>query len=139
MDKSYSFLSSNNVNKIHVALWIPEGEVKAILQISHGMIEHIGRYNSFARYLNQFGILVVGNDHLGHGGSVSSCDDLGYMGEGDASKNLVRDLHTVTVNMKKRYPDIPYFILGHSMGSFLVRRYLMTYGKDVNGAILMGL
>ena len=138
MEKTYSFISSNNVNRIHVMLWLPEGEVKCILQISHGMVEHIGRYAAFAKYLNRFGILVVGNDHLGHGKSVASDDDLGYFGEGDASKNLVRDLHTVTSNMKKRYPNIPYFIMGHSMGSFLVRRYIMTYGDDVDGAILMG-
>jgi len=135
--KFYNFTSANEVNKIHVVAYVPK-RIKGILQISHGMIEHIGRYDDFARFLCDKGFLVVGNDHLGHGNSVFSPSDYGYMGPGDASRNLVRDLYTITKNIKKIYGDYPYFIFGHSMGSFLVRRYLMEYNDVVDGAIIMG-
>ncbi|WP_054739185.1 alpha/beta fold hydrolase [Cellulosilyticum ruminicola] len=130
--------STNGSNQLHVMKWKPEGEVKAILQISHGMIEHIGRYDDFAKYLNSKNILVVGNDHLGHGKTVHSKEELGYFNAEDSSQTVVNDLYEVTKYTKALYPNVPYFILGHSMGSFMARRYLMTYGRKVDGAIIMG-
>lgn len=130
--------STNGKNQLHVMRWQPEGEVKAIVQISHGMIEHIGRYDDFARFLAKENILVVGNDHLGHGQSVKSKEEFGYFDAEDMSQTVVNDLYEVTKSIKQEYPDIPYFLLGHSMGSFMARRYLMTYGKVLNGAIIMG-
>lgn len=130
--------STNGKNELHMMVWRPEGEVQAILQISHGMIEYIERYSQFAEFLVNQHILVVGNDHLGHGKSVKSEEELGYFDTENGSKVVVDDLYEVTKRMKQEYPRVPYFILGHSMGSFMVRRYIMTYGKEIEGAIIMG-
>lgn len=132
------FPSTNGVHQLHMIQWKPEGKVIAILQISHGMVEYINRYDRFATYLAKKGILVVGNDHLGHGKSVNSEEELGYFTSKDGSKIVVDDLHQLTRKMKQVYSDIPYFMLGHSMGSFFIRRYAMTYGEEVNGVIIMG-
>lgn len=136
--RTFFIESSNQCNKINCVVWIPDEKPKAILQISHGMMEHIERYQEFATFLNSNGILVVGSDHLGHGGSVNSPDELGYFGHHHADKHLVDDLFQVTKIIKESYPDIPYFIFGHSMGSYLVRRYLMEYGNEIDGAIMEG-
>lgn len=130
--------SKDGVHKLHVVIWEPQTQVKAILQISHGMIEMIERYDDFAGFLNKKGILVIGNDHLGHGQTADSEEDFGYFCPKNMSATVVADLHSVTKYAKKEYPNVPYFLLGHSMGSFLARRYLMTYGEELAGAIIMG-
>ena len=130
--------STNNRNQLHVAIWEPERETKAILQISHGMVEYIVRYDDFANHLNQQGILVIGNDHLGHGQSVLDESEFGYFGKEKGSA-VVDDLYEVTKYAKKQYGEnIPYFLMGHSMGSFMARRYLMSYGEKITGAIISG-
>lgn len=138
MKSDLYFTSSSNKNKIHLAIWKPDGDPKAILQISHGMAEYIDRYGDFARFLNTHGILVAGNDHLGHGGSVKSKDEYGYFSENDGNDCLIEDLHHVTQMVKEDYPGVPYFLLGHSMGSFYCRQYICKYGKELDGAIVMG-
>lgn len=130
--------SNDGVHKLHVVVWQPNGEPKAVLQLSHGMIEFIERYEGLAQYLNEQDILVIGNDHLGHGHTAGRDEDLGYFCPEHMSETVVKDLHTVTEYAKKEYPGIPYFLLGHSMGSFMARRYLMTYGDELTGAILCG-
>ena len=130
--------SINNRNQLHVAIWEPQRETKAILQISHGMVEYIVRYDDFAKHLNQQGILVIGNDHLGHGQSVLDESEFGYFGNEKGSA-VVDDIYEVTKYAKKQYGEnIPYFLMGHSMGSFMARRYLMTYGEKITGAIISG-
>lgn len=122
--------SSNGKDRLHVIVWEPLGEVRAILQISHGMIELIDRYDEFARYLAAKGFVVAGNDHLGHGLTAANVDELGYMNAYDASMAMVADLHRVTRSLKKAYKGVPFFLMGHSMGSFLARRYMSDYGWD---------
>lgn len=129
--------SNDGKNKLHVVVWEPETEIKAILQISHGMIEYIERYEEFANFLNSYGILVLGNDHLGHGHTAEKDEDLGFFGA-EGSKTVVDDLYAVTILAKQRYGNVPYFLFGHSMGSFMARRYLMTYGDKIDGAIICG-
>lgn len=124
--------SSNGRDKLHVVVWEPQGEVRAILQISHGMIELVDRYDGFARYLAERGFVVAGNDHLGHGLTASNVDELGYMNAYDASMAIVADLHRVTRCLKKAYRGVPFFLMGHSMGSFMARRYMSDYGFDPN-------
>lgn len=137
--ETFTFLSANGKNQIHVRLWKPDQQpIKGILQISHGMIEYIERYDEFACFLADKGFVVAGNDHMGHGQSVNNADEWGYFSNQEGSSKVVEDLHTLTLKMKAMYPGTKYFVLGHSMGSFMIRRYLMTYGQEVDGAIIMG-
>ena len=137
--ETITFASANEKNQIHARLWEPQGQViKGVLQISHGMVEHIDRYEEFATFLAEQGFVVVGNDHMGHGKSVDNEEEWGYFAEKEGSAKVVQDLYTLTLMMKQRYQGINYFVLGHSMGSFMIRRYLMTHGEAVDGAIIMG-
>lgn len=139
MKKYYTFTSSDRVNTINVVMWLPKGQPRAIVQLSHGMTEHIERYDEFANYLVSQGMAVVGNDHIGHGKSASKESDLGYFGNGDAKEYLTRDLYVITKNMKRMYGDnIPYILCGHSMGSLIARRYAANYGCELDGLLLMG-
>lgn len=131
----FTLPSSRGDADLHCVGWTVEGP-KATLQISHGMIEHITRYADFAGFLNDHGISVFGHDHLGHGDTTP--DDLGTIAESNGDENLVEDLYLVTREIDRRCPGIPHFILGHSMGSFVVRRYLTRYGDMVDGAVIVG-
>lgn len=134
----FKYQSNDGKTRIHAIRWEPDGEVKAILQISHGMVEFIDRYHDFAAYLTQNGIMVTGNDHLGHGDSVQSEEHYGFFAEEEGNKTLLKDIHKLRIITQKQYPDVPYFILGHSMGSFLVRQYICLYGSGLAGAVIMG-
>lgn len=130
--------SKDGIHKLHVTLWKPKGEVRGVLQISHGMTEMIARYEDFADYLNDNGFAVIGNDHLGHGLTAGRDEDLGYFCPRNMSATVVADLHHVTICAKKQFKNVPYFLLGHSMGSFMARRYIMAYGNELTGAIIVG-
>lgn len=137
--EEFYFDSRDGEHKIHAIKWIPEAEKPVcILQIVHGMSEYIDRYDDFAKYLADKGILVVGDDHLGHGKSVAPGEPYGYFCKEDAATVLVRDEHRLKKIMQEKYPGIPYLILGHSMGSFITRNYLMRYGSGINGALIVG-
>lgn len=137
--ETFQFLSKDGKTKVHAVKWIPEnGQIRAVMQISHGMIEYIERYEEFACYLARHGFLVVGHDHLGHGASVSDESEWGYFAAKKPSETVVADIHQVTRIIQSQYPDCPYFILGHSMGSFLLRRYLTLHSEDVSGAVICG-
>lgn len=137
--EEFYFDSRDQQNKIHAVKWIPETATPfCILQIVHGMAEHIERYDEFARFMAAKGILVVGEDHLGHGKSVPAGGTYGYFCEQDAANVLVRDVHRLKKIMQEQYPGVIYIILGHSMGSFILRNYLLRYGKGINGAVIVG-
>ena len=137
--EEFTYDSRDNKSKIHAIRWIPQkGEIKGVVQIVHGMVEHIDRYDDFANYLAERGIVVVGNDHLGHGASVENEQDRGYFCEKDAETVLVRDVHRLKKMTQEAFPGKPYIILGQSMGSFITRKYILEYGKGIDGAIIMG-
>lgn len=137
--QEFHFLSKDGKTKIHGVKWAPKsGNVRAVMQITHGMIEYIERYEEFARYLAERGFLVAGHDHLGHGSSVTSEEEWGYFAAKKPSETVVADIYQVTRIIQNQYPDCPYFILGHSMGSFLLRRYLTLHSEDVTGAVICG-
>lgn len=136
--EEFYFDSNDGLTKIRALKFIPDGEVKAILQISHGMVEFIDRYEGFANYLCEKGFLVVGNDHLGHGGSVNSKEDWGYFAKKDGYRIVLNDILKLLNIVKKDYPNRKYYLLGHSMGSFLARLFLIEYGNELDGAIIMG-
>ncbi|MCH5249799.1 MAG: alpha/beta fold hydrolase [Lachnospiraceae bacterium] len=137
--EEFYFDSRDRQSKIHAVKWIPDvAKPVCIFQIIHGMEEHIERYNEFAEFLTGKGILVVGEDHLGHGKTVTDGGTYGYFCKEDAANILIRDVHRLKKIVQEQYPDVPYLILGHSLGSFILRNYLCRYGSGVNGAVIVG-
>lgn len=136
--EEFTFDSRDGQSKIHAVRWIPEGKVVCILQIVHGMAEYIERYEALVQYLSEKGILVTGDDHLGHGKSVGEEGTYGYFCEQDPATVVVRDVHRLKKITQEEYPGVPYVILGHSMGSFILRNYLFKYGTGIQGAIVCG-
>ena len=134
-----TFLSSNKKTNIHAIICQPKnGQFTRIIQIIHGICEYIERYLPFIEYLATKGFIVVGHDHLGHGQSIKSPDDLGYFGEPNPSDLLIQDIHSLRKIIVKKYPNLPYFMCGHSMGSYLLRQYICTYSKGLAGIIILG-
>ena len=109
-----------------------------ILQIIHGMAEHIERYEAFAQFMTDNGFVVTGECHLGHGKSVQEGGIKGYFCAHDPATVVVRDSHRLKKMTQELYPGVPYYILGHSMGSFILRNYICKYGSGIDGAIIMG-
>lgn len=137
-EEQINFLSKDGKTTIHAVKWIPDtGEYRAILQITHGMIEYIERYRPFADYMTEHGFMVVGHDHLGHGASVNSEADWGYFAE-HPSDTLVADMHQLRIMVQKENPGVPYFMMGHSMGSYMLRKYLSLHSENLSGAVIMG-
>ena len=134
--ENFKLPSTRGDTELNCYRWIPEGRVRATVQLSHGMIEHILRYSDFAEFLNSNGIAVYGHDHLGHGNTTP--DDLGFIAETDGDVVIVDDLFEVTKVVESDHPGIPHILLGHSMGSFVARRYITKYGDHLDGAIIVG-
>ena len=133
------FESRDGVSKLHAIVWSDETKKPiGILQIIHGMAEYIDRYDDFARFMVEKGFVVVGDDHLGHGDSVGENGTFGYFCKKDPATVLVRDEHRLKKLMEAKYTGVPYYILGHSMGSFIARNYLNRYGSGIQGMIVMG-
>ena len=138
MKENLYYPSKDGITTIHAIEWTPDESPRAVLQICHGMCEYIDRYHEFADFMRSHGFVVVGNDHLGHGESVRSDDLHGFFAEKDGNLTVLHDIHTLRKMTEKKYPGIPYFILGHSMGSFLTRQYIARCGKGLAGAVIMG-
>lgn len=137
--KEAYFNSSTGVDKIRTLIWYDDSvELKAVFQIAHGVCEHIGRYDEFAEFLAKNGYVVCGNDHIGHGKSVASEADLGFTAEKEGYRRFVDDMHILYNIMHRRYPDLPYYLFGHSMGSLCARVYASTFGTELAGLILCG-
>lgn len=140
----FYFDSRDAVTKIHAVRYEPEeqalvnGKPVAVLQIVHGMAEYVERYEETAKFFTERGFVVTGEDHLGHGGSVSEGGTYGYFCEQDPATVTVRDVHRLKKMTQELYPGVPYFIMGHSLGSFMLRNYICRYGTGIQGAIIMG-
>lgn len=132
----FSYPSSDNLHTIHAREWIPEGSPRGVVQIVHGVAEHIGRYDSVAQFLASHGYVVCGEDHLGHG--LTAGGTFGYFGPKGGWDLLSQDVRRLRELEKERHPGLPYVILGHSMGSFLTRTYLIRWPGTVEAAILSG-
>lgn len=130
--------SATKVDRIFVKMWLPEREPEIIVQIAHGMVEHIGRYDEFASFLCSQGIGVVGNDHLGHGKSAATAAQYGYFAKKNGAEAVLSDMYLVTRYIRRQYPKCRLFLFGHSMGSFFARLYMTKYGKKLDGVILSG-
>ncbi|MDO4897366.1 MAG: alpha/beta fold hydrolase [Moraxella sp.] len=138
-----TILSSNGIHRLHHTFFIPKGKIKASLLIVHGMSEHGGRYADFAKFLADNGILVLTYDQLGHGRTVKDKYELGFIDEKHPVQALCKDVVIMADKLKDKtrtltdHP-IPHYIMGHSMGSFVVRTVLTHHATSFNGAILMG-
>lgn len=138
--KEFYFDSRDGRSRLYAVRWMPEPaeKVVCVVQIVHGMAEHSARYEEFAKFLTDRGIVVTAEDHLGHGRSVGGGGTFGYFCEQDPATVLVRDVHRLKKMTQELYPEVPYVILGHSMGSFIARNYMFRYGTGITAAIIMG-
>lgn len=134
MMRTVHYFDSLGEGKIHYCKWMPEGEVKAVVQILHGIAEHVERYDDFANFLNSRGIAVVAEDHMGHGKSMVT---QGYFAGGWFT--AVADSYQLLKMTKAEFSDVPYVLFGHSMGSFMVRTILAQYpDSGIDAAIICG-
>lgn len=131
------FPSASGICDVRYRVWKPD-EVRACVQIMHGMAEHIERYDDFARFLCDHGILVFGMDDPGHGKSIPADGSLGYFGRESGWDNLIKDNKTLHDLVLKEYPSVPRILFGHSMGSFLARSYAGRTGYDYEAFIFSG-
>lgn len=137
--REFTFPSSDGLHQIHAMEWLPAGRApKAVVQLIHGIAEYIARYDHFARFLTEHGYAVVGHDHLGHGKTAAGPEEYGFLAEKDGWRLLLTDTRTLRVDTGERFPGVPYFLMGHSMGSFVARGYLIEYSGTIDGCILSG-
>ena len=137
--RTFTFPSSDGRHTCHGSCWQPARDLpRGVVQIVHGVAEHMGRYDWFARFLAGHGYAVCGADHLGHGRTGAEDGKFGYFGPRRGWELVTRDVRRLRLMAGDRFPGVPYFLLGHSMGSFLTRTYLCRYPGTVDGAILSG-
>ena len=138
--REFYYPSAAGKTTIHAVEWTPTNvrHIKGIIQIAHGLSEHIMLYEPIAKYFTERGFIVRGNDHLGHGKSVLPGEPRLYLGPKGSWHFASDDIYTCRILTQKEYGDIPYIILGFSLGSYLVRDYLIRYGDSVDAAILVG-
>ena len=135
--RSEFWFDSCGQGKIHCWKWAPEGEPRAVVQIVHGIADFSERYEGFAEYLNRRGFLVVAEDHMGHGRSIEGGSIQGHFHGGWF--NGVDDTYRLLTDTRKKYPDLPYILFGHSMGSFMARTILCKYpDSGVSAAVICG-
>lgn len=133
----FRFPSSDGTHTCFAQEWVPQGEPRAVVQVVHGVAEHVGRYDNVAQFLAQRGYLVCGEDHLGHGRTVED-GRYGSFAPTGGWQLVVSDVNALRLLEREKRPDLPYVMLGHSMGSFLTRTYLIQYPGTVDAAVLSG-
>ena len=137
MQSTTTTVTASDGTALHTYRWLPEVPPKAVVQIAHGMAEHAARYARLAEALTAAGFAVYGNDHRGHGATASKADH-GYFADQDGWATVVGDLRAVTDFAREEHPDLPVFLLGHSMGSFLSRAYVIEDSRQLSGLVLSG-
>lgn len=137
MRENFKFRDSNGI-ELNVYKWVPEGEKIGVVQISHGMTENVLRYDEFANYLNSKGFIVYGHDHRGHGLTAKTKENFGYIADNEGFEWLVQDLYELIIKTKEENKDLPIYLFGHSMGSFVSQRFVELHGKEIDGLILSG-
>jgi alpha-beta hydrolase superfamily lysophospholipase len=137
--RDITFPSSDGKNTIHAELFIPsDNNIKGVVQISHGMMDYIGRYQGMADALCKAGFAIAGNDHLGHGDSVATPDDYGFFASKGGYRYVIDDVKKMNDLIRKEIPGVPVVLLGHSMGSFIARLYALDYRDSIDGLIIHG-
>ena len=137
--RDISFPSADGRSTITGHLWLPATQARGIVQLVHGMCEHIERYDEFACFLAQHGFAVCGHNHIGHGGSCPDPALLGHMPVEGGLDTLIADVHSMRqLASRELGPGLPYFIFAHSMGSFVTRCYLSQHAAGLSGVVLCG-
>lgn len=139
-----TYPSHDGTSTIRALVWEPDDAARpdlsprAVVQLVHGMSEHVERYTPFAEFLVAHGFVVCANDHVGHGKTACSADDLGHMPLEAGEDVLVEDVHALREKVRERYPGTRHVMFGHSMGSFVTRVYLTRHAEGLSAAILCG-
>ena len=137
--REFYFPSSDGSSRIHAAEWTPEsGEIIGVLQIAHGVAEYGMRYAPFAEFMTEHGFAVVANDHLGHGKTAENEQELCFFAEKDGWNDVVSDMDQLHKLTAAKYPGVPYFLFGHSMGSFYARWYAEKWPESITALIISG-
>lgn len=135
--RSEYYYDSCGAGSIRACVWQPEEQPRAVVQLVHGIAEHVERYDDYASWLNEQGILVVAQDHMGHGKSIGKEGIQGYFHGGWFA--AVDDTYSLLKQTMEKYPGVPYILFGHSMGSFIVRTILVRYpDSGIAGCIVCG-
>ena len=130
--------STDGIHTLRGCLYRPDGEIKGVLQITHGMTEHIARYDDFMKAVAEQGFAVCGHDHLGHGKTAENESELGYFAPKNGWQIVADDIHTFGKEIMREFPDKPHILLGHSMGSFLARQVITMHPDAFDALIIMG-
>lgn len=138
MKKTEFTFKAKDQQDIFVYQWSPSSDAVGVIQIAHGMAEHAGRYQRFAEYLTGKGFIVYANDHRGHGKTAGSLEKVGFFAQKNGWHLVTDDLKQLTDMIAEQNPGLPIFLLGHSMGSLLIRTYLTKYHENIKGVILSG-
>lgn len=136
--KKIEVLSTDNIHTLKGLIYIPDGEIKGIFHIVHGMCEYIERYSHVFSALAEEGYVLCGYDNLGHGKTARDDGELGFIAHKDGWKYLVNDVKAFEDAIKKLYPDKPLYLMGHSMGSFISRIAAENYGDGIEKFIICG-
>ena len=137
--KNFTFKSEEGT-EVFVYNWVPDSDVKVkgVVQIAHGMAETAARYERFADFMTKNGYIIYINDHRGHGKTAGSIEKLGILADSDGFEWMVKDVHQLSGIINKEHSELPLFLYGHSMGSYVTQRYIMLYGSELKGALLSG-
>lgn len=133
-----TFLSSDGKTNLYFREYLPDGEAVGIVQLVHGIAEHFARYDHFARFLADNGYIVVIHDQLGHGKSITDEDSMGFFAEKNGWETAVQDIRILHNMTAEKFPGKPFFLFGHSMGSFLARTYIIYYRTGLDGVVISG-
>lgn len=134
-----TFPSKDGIHTVYAELYTPKlRSAKGIVQLAHGMIDYVGRYEKLADYLTGEGYIFAGHHHLGHGKTVSSAEDFGIFAEKDGVDFLIADMHTMNKYLRESFPTLPLIVMGHSMGSFIARLYAQAHPHSMRGVIIHG-
>lgn len=131
-------LSSDGIHTLYGKVYVPDGEVRALFQVAHGMAEHIERYHALLAFLAENGFAAFAYDHVGHGKTGTAAGELGFIAENGGYKVLIEDIGAFAEAVKADFPGKKHVLMGHSMGSFIVRNYAAKYGSELSGLVLMG-
>ena len=132
------FPSTDGIHQLKGKMYIPDGEPKGVFHVVHGVTEHIGRYDTFLKEMAESGYVVVAYDNLGHGKTAKDKSELGFIAKKNGWKKITDDVYAVSKIIKEEYPGLPYYLMGHSMGSFIVRNAAATYPDLMDKLIVMG-